>query len=392
MIEFNKNFSPEYGKVTTVSPLIRRLVAHNPSPFTFYGTGTYIVGKEGGEAHLAQRTPSLSYGKAKNPKNTPPSKIIGGGANHGSGGAQVAQRTPSLSYGKAENPKNTPPSKIKGGGANHGSGGAQVAQRAVDPPSKIKREAKPKVALIDPGPAMTSHIHGLEKFLETVTVSHILVTHNHVDHSPAAHPLKIITGAEIYAFDTGKQADIDNHAEEGRDQNFKPDHILRDGDVIEGDGWTLDVLHTPGHLSNHICFGLREEKALFTGDHVMGWSTSVVSQPDGDMGDYITSLEKLLDRDDEIYYPTHGAPIENPKPYVKSLIAHRRAREKQIMEAIEAGALTIPQMVSAIYSDIPSYLHPAAASSVLSHLIHMIEKGQITCEGDRGQSGVFTVL
>ncbi len=295
MLEFNKNFSPEYGEITQVSPLIRRLVAPNPSPFTFHGTGTYIVGIE-------------------------------------------------------------------------------------------------KVVIIDPGPAIASHIHGLEKFLETLEISHILVTHNHVDHSPAAHPLKLATGAEIYAFDTGDQADVDNHAEEGRDQNFAPDHILHDGDVIEGDGWTLDVVHTPGHLSNHLCFGLREERALFTGDHVMGWSTSVVSQPDGDMKDYLASLEKLLDRDDKTYYPTHGAPIENPKPFVKALIAHRHDRERQILEAIKAGNTNIPQMVTAIYSDIPTYLHPAAASSVLSHLIHMADNGQVTCEGSMDKDGVFTVF
>lgn len=302
MLKFNKKFSPQYGKVIEVTPLIRRLVAQNPSPFTFHGTGTYFVGETEGGAHRA---------------NGP-------------------------------------------------------------------------VAIIDPGPAIVSHMHALEKFLETVEVSHILVTHNHVDHSPAAHPLKLITGAEIYAFDVSGQADIDNHAEEGRDRAFTPDHILKDGDIIDGDGWTLDVVHTPGHLSNHLCFGLREEKALFTGDHVMGWSTSVVSQPDGDMKDYLASLEKLLHRDDEIYYPTHGAPIKNPKPFVKALIDHRYQREDQILAAIAGGATTIPQMVETIYSDIPTYLHPAAASSVLSHLIHMVNSGRIGCQGDVGKDGVFT--
>ena len=295
MLKFNKEFSPNYGEVTQVSPLIRRLVAPNPSPFTFHGTGTYIVGRN-------------------------------------------------------------------------------------------------KVAIIDPGPAIASHIHALEKFLETVEISHILVTHNHVDHSPSAHPLKLVTGADIYAFAVSEQADIDNHAEEGRDVNFTPDHILRDGDVIEGDGWTLDVVHTPGHLSNHLCFGLREEQALFTGDHVMGWSTSVVSQPDGDMKDYLSSLEKLLTRPDKTYYPTHGAPIVDPHPFVKDLIAHRHDRERQILEAIHAGAHRIPEMVTMIYSDIPSYLHPAAASSVLSHLIHMAKNRRITCQGEMDKSGVFTIF
>ena len=294
MLEFNKNFSPNYDEVLPVSPLIHRLVAHNPSPFTFHGTGSYIIGRD-------------------------------------------------------------------------------------------------KVAIIDPGPAIASHIHRLEDYLQGREVSHILVTHNHVDHSPAAHPLKLVTGADIYAYDVAGQAQVDNHAEEGRDRDFRPDHLLRDGDVIRGDGWTLDVVHTPGHLSNHLCFGLREEKALFTGDHVMGWSTSVVSQPDGDMKDYLASLDKILARDDAIYYPTHGAPIENPHPYVRGLIAHRHAREQQIIAAIAGGAHSIRQMVNVIYSDIPSFLHPAAASSVLSHLIHMAGDGRIICEGDMTRDGIFTL-
>ena len=294
MLKFNKKFSPHYGEITKISPLIRRLVAPNPSPFTFHGTGTYIIGKN-------------------------------------------------------------------------------------------------QIALIDPGPAIASHIQALEKFLETVAVSHILITHNHVDHSPAARPLKRVTGAEIYAFDVSGQADIDNHAEEGRDRDFKPDHILKDGDIIDGDGWTIEAVHTPGHLSNHLCFALRQEKALFSGDHVMGWSTSVVSQPDGDMKDYLASLEKLLSRDDKIYYPTHGAPIENPKPYVRALIAHRHQRESQILEILSAGPATIDRMVDIIYSDIPAYLHPAAASSLLSHLIHMVGNHQVTCQGNPGQNSVFAL-
>ncbi|NOZ42883.1 MAG: MBL fold metallo-hydrolase [Alphaproteobacteria bacterium] len=294
MLIFNKKFAPQYGEVTRVSPLVRRLVAPNPSPFTFYGTGTYIIGKT-------------------------------------------------------------------------------------------------QIIIIDPGPAIPSHIQALENLLENVTVSHILITHNHVDHSPAAQPLKLITGADIYGFDVTGQAEIDNHAEEGRDQNFAPDHILKDGDIIEGDGWTIEAIHTPGHLSNHLCFALREEKALFSGDHVMGWSTSVVSQPDGNMKDYIASLEKLLSRDDDIYYPTHGAPIENPKPYVRALIAHRHQRESQILEVLSTGATTILHMVDIIYSDIPPYLHPAARSSLLSHLIHMTNDGRVKCRGKIDKDGIFSL-
>ncbi|MCF8474213.1 MAG: MBL fold metallo-hydrolase [Emcibacter sp.] len=331
--------------MTQITPLIHRLVAHNPSPFTFFGTGTYIIGlkpNEGGDR-----------------------KIGGSSSSEAMSGS-------------------SPHKPSEGGDRKIGGSSSSEAMSGSSP-------HRPKVAIIDPGPLLPSHLHALENMLNHVTISHILITHNHVDHSPAAHPLKVITGAEIYAFDVGAQADMDNHAEEGRDMNFVPDHILKDGDVIKGDGWTLEAVHTPGHLSNHLCFALKEEGALFTGDHVMGWSTSVVSQPDGNMKDYITSLEKLLTRKDKIYYPTHGAPIENPKPYVKALIAHRHERERQILDAIKAGAATIPQMVNMIYCDIPSFLHPAAASSVLSHLIHMQGKGQITCDGKLDQSGIFIV-
>ncbi|WP_417623426.1 MBL fold metallo-hydrolase [Paremcibacter congregatus] len=292
MLKFNKDFSPEYGEVTQISQLIRRLVAPNPSPFTFHGTGTYIIGTD-------------------------------------------------------------------------------------------------NVAIIDPGPEIASHLHALETFLEDRTLSHILITHNHMDHSPAAAPLKQVTGAEIYAFDVTGQAKIESHAEEGRDRHFKPDHIVKDGDMLSGPDWTIDVIHTPGHLSNHVCFALREEKALFSGDHVMGWSTSVVSQPDGDMQAYLTSLEKLLPRDDVIYYPTHGAPIHQPQAFVQGLIDHRHARETQILAILDTNPHTIAEMVEIIYCDVPSYLHPAAASSVFSHLIHMVDTGRVICKGPITRGSLF---
>jgi len=293
-LEFNKNFSPEYGKVTQISPLIRRIVAHNPSPFTFYGTGTYIIGTD-------------------------------------------------------------------------------------------------EVAVIDPGPAMPSHMHAMEKALKGLKVSHILVTHNHMDHSPAAHPLKLMTGADIYAYDTSHMSLSPTAVEEGRDTDFKPDHILKDGDLIKGPDWDMDVVHTPGHLSNHLCFALRQEKALFCGDHVMGWATSVVVPPDGNMKDYLKSLEKLLHRDDEIYYPTHGNPIHEPLDFVRALIKHRHGRERQIMDCIKTGSQSIDQMIELMYSDVPTYLHPAAASSLTAHLIHMSEDGRITCEGKITRETIFSL-
>jgi glyoxylase-like metal-dependent hydrolase (beta-lactamase superfamily II) len=158
-------------------------------------------------------------------------------------------------------------------------------------------------------------------------VTHILITHTHIDHSPATAAIKQATGATTYGFGphpTGKEG----MSEESGDHDFRPDTVIMDGDVISGQGWTVDALHTPGHISNHLCFGVREEKALFSGDHVMGWSTSVISPPDGDMKSYMTSLRKLLPRDDQLFIPTHGAEIRNPQDFVKAYMAHREDRER----------------------------------------------------------------
>src|SRR5580704_11671439 len=186
-----------------------------------------------------------------------------------------------------------------------------------------------RVLAPDPGPDMPEHLAALKRALEGKRVTHILVTHTHSDHSPAARPLKEWTGAKTYAFGphgSGK-ADEGVRVEEGGDMAFVPDVRVRDGDVIEGSGISFDCVFTPGHTSNHMCFALREEKALFTGDHVMGWSTTVVTPPDGDMRSYMASLRKLLARDDETLYPTHGAPVRDPKPFVQAYIGHRLERE-----------------------------------------------------------------
>lgn len=287
-------FSPPYGEIEDISPLIRRITAPNPAPYTYKGTGTYIIG--------------------------------------------------------------------------HGT-----------------------LAIIDPGPVIPSHLDALKSSLEGETVSHILVTHNHKDHSPAARPVADHFGCEIYGFDVGDQQHSDVIAEEGIDKDFKPDVILNDGEFIEGRDWTIEAVHTPGHLSNHLCFALEQEKALFSGDHIMGWSTTIVSPPDGNMTDYLNSLEKLIARDDEIYYPTHGTYIENPRRFVSNILKHRLVREKTITKAINAGLDDIPKMIKKIYPALPAKIYIAAECTVLAHLIRLIELGEVGCEGDPSENSTYFI-
>ena len=247
-----------------------------------------------------------------------------------------------------------------------------------------------KVAVIDPGPELPSHVEAILAALDGETITHQIITHTHRDHSPAARLVAAATGARTYGFGPHGGARDAGDVEEGADHDFIPDVTVADGDVIAGEGWTLEAVHTPGHTSNHLCFALAEENALFSGDHVMGWSTSVISPPDGDMGAYFASLEKLLARDDEIYWPTHGAPITDPKPFVEAFIAHRRDRERQIADCLGRGVGAIPQMVEAMYPDIDRGLHPAAARSVLAHLIHMVDDGRAACDGPPEEDGVYS--
>ena len=286
MIPYRREMSFEYGRPDQVSPLIRRVVAENPGAFTYFGTGTYIVG--------------------------------------------------------------------------HG-----------------------KVAVIDPGPLLAPHLAALQAALAGEEVTHILITHTHSDHSPAAGPLKEATGARTYGFGPhgSGRPEADYRVEEEGDRSFHPDERLVDGDCVAGPDWRLEALHTPGHTSNHLCFALLEEKALFTGDHVMGWSTSVISPPDGDMAAYLRSLNRLLDRDNAIFWPTHGPPIPEPQPHVEALITHREEREAAILACLAAGTTRIPDMVAEIYQEVPIHLHPAAGRSVLAHLIHLVETGRAACDG-----------
>lgn len=281
-LQFNREFEPSHGRAIRVSPLVRRVVAPNSSPFTAWGTGTYIIGS-----------------------------------------------------------------------------GA--------------------VAVIDPGPADAAHIDAILAGLAGETVTHIVVTHTHLDHSPGAALLQARTGATVYGCAPhGAEGET---VEAGADHDFVPDRQLADGDTIAGPGWTLSALHTPGHTANHLCYCLAQEQSLFTGDHVMGWSTSVISPPDGDMAQYVASLELLLPRRDRVYYPTHGAPIAAPQAYVEQLIEHRREREEQILACLAAGVGEIPAMVARLYADIDPRLHRAAARSVLAHLIKLVDEQRARCDG-----------
>jgi glyoxylase-like metal-dependent hydrolase (beta-lactamase superfamily II) len=237
------------------------------------------------------------------------------------------------------------------------------------------------VAVIDPGPLLPEHLEALKRAIVGKLVTHILVTHTHADHSPAAQPLKEWTGAKIYGFGPHSSGKEDGaKVEEGGDRDFIPDVAMRDGDIIEGNGLTFECVYTPGHTSNHMCYGLREEKALFTGDHVMGWSTTVVAPPDGDMAQYIASLRKLLARDDKILFPTHGAPVRDPQPFLQAYLDHRLEREAQILTCLRGGTSTIPDIVARLYVDVDQRLHPAAARSVLAHLIQLEAEGRVRAE------------
>jgi glyoxylase-like metal-dependent hydrolase (beta-lactamase superfamily II) len=269
----------------TLEPLVRRLLAPNPSPFTYTGTETYIVGR--GE-----------------------------------------------------------------------------------------------VAVIDPGPDLPDHVDAILAATQGDRVSAILCTHTHRDHIPASRALQAATGAPIIGCAPLTLDDDGPRADAAFDADYRPDRVLADGEIVSGAGWTLEAVATPGHTSNHLCFALRESKVLFSGDHIMGWSTTVVSPPDGDMADYMASLERLLTRDDRIYYPAHGDPVREPQRFVRAVAAHRRQRERQILDLLEQEAQPIPAMVDRMYRGIDPRLHGAAGRSVLAHLIDLEARDRVWRDGD----------
>jgi glyoxylase-like metal-dependent hydrolase (beta-lactamase superfamily II) len=241
-----------------------------------------------------------------------------------------------------------------------------------------------KVAIIDPGPDIVEHIDALLDAVSAETVTHLLITHTHRDHSPASAVLKDVTGAPTYAYGphgAGKR-ERGVQVEEGGDMSFVPDVVVRHGDVIEGDGFSFECVYTPGHTSNHMCFAYREQKALFSGDHVMGWSTTIVSPPDGDMADYMASLQLLLTRDDELYCPTHGAAITDPQLFVREYMTHRLQREEQIVECLRDGVNTVVQMVPLMYRDLPQTMFPAAARSVFATIIFLVQREVLVHDGE----------
>jgi len=242
------------------------------------------------------------------------------------------------------------------------------------------------VAVIDPGPLLEDHFDALKAALAGEKVSHVVVTHSHMDHSPLAHPLAEWAGCQVYAKGPAIPTESEVRMEAGDDLSFKPHHTIGDGWTCSGPGWTLEAIETPGHTSNHVCYALHEEKALFSGDHVMGWSTTVISPPDGDMADYLASLEKVRDRDFSIIWPTHGPPVtDHPSGFIQAYIDHRRAREAAILARLEAGDTTIPDMVTVIYAAVDKKLHPAACHSVLGHVIQMVKDGRVaTPDGKPG--------
>lgn len=292
-----------YGRLDTMSPLVGRVIANNPSKFSYRGTGTYIVGRN-------------------------------------------------------------------------------------------------NVVVIDPGPDLATHRDALQKALVGRTVVGIVVTHCHSDHVPLAHWLSAATGAPTFAIgphprseqpadddvddddggdvESETESDPEDETKEHIDHDFVPNVRVVDGEkFITVDEWSMTAVHTPGHTSNHLCVHLDVENALFTGDHIMGWSTTVVSPPDGNMGDYIASVRKLQRRRDAILYPTHGNPVRDPQPFLDAYLRHRLEREEQIVALLANGNRTIRHIVDVLYADVRKELHKAARRSILAHMHKLVDEGRI---------------
>jgi len=288
-LEFKQDLTANYGQPEVLSPLITRVLCNNPSPYTYTGTNTYLVGTSDG------------------------------------------------------------------------------------------------LAVIDPGPEDFDHGVAILRAAAGRKIDKILVTHSHIDHSPLAAKLSERTGAPIYGFGphgTGRTGGLaGEEVEAGADWNYKPDIIVADGEEITGPDWSITAFHTPGHTANHLCFHLKEENTTFVGDHIMGWATTVISPPDGDVRQYIESLRKIANIAPDTLIPTHGPWVKNAVPFIRGIIAHRRMREGQILKHLGLGCHTIESLVSVMYKDVDPRLHPAAARSVLGHLIALVDEGRIISDG-----------
>ncbi len=242
------------------------------------------------------------------------------------------------------------------------------------------------VAVIDPGPAIDSHFELLMETLKGRTVSHIVVTHTHMEHSPLAAPLKEKTGAPIFAEGAHRNSrDLHlgeiNSLDAAADREFQADVIVKHGDMIEGKDWALETILTPGHTQNHACFAIRNTDMLFSGDHVMSWATSIVAPPDGSMADYMNSLSVMMERKETIYFPGHGGRLEKAPEFVRALRAHRKMRETAVLSRIRAGDKTIPDIVKVIYKETDPRLHGAAGLSVFAHIEDLVTQGRVLCDG-----------
>ena len=249
-----------------------------------------------------------------------------------------------------------------------------------------------EVAIVDPGPAEAKHIAALLDAVRGERVRHVLVTHTHRDHSPAAAAIRQATGAAIVGarpFRPRAGAGGTQGLDAAHDPDYAPDKVLADGERIEGRGYTLATVATPGHAANHLAFALLDENCLFSGDCVMAWSTSVVAPPDGSMGDYMASLDKLRERGDSVYWPGHGGPVREPQRYVRALAHHRRQREASILARLEAGDETIPEIVARIYENLDPALVGAARLSTLAHLEDLIARGLASAEGELGVGALY---
>ena len=250
------------------------------------------------------------------------------------------------------------------------------------------------LAVIDPGPEDERHLAALLVAIDGRPVSHIFVSHTHRDHSPLADRLKQATGAVVCAEGPHRPArplriGETNPLDASADVDFAPDHLLEDGTVVDGDGWSLRTIFTPGHTANHVVFALEDTGVLFSADHVMAWATSIVAPPDGAMADYLSSLDRLLVRDDRLFLPGHGGPLHSPQAFMRGLRAHRKMRERAVLERVAQGDRTISDMVRSIYRDTDPRLHGAAGLSILAHLEDLVARGLVSAEGDVSIDGNF---